>query len=98
MQLSVTTLPWPGFDPPGGLDVLADLRVGDYVVLDQVVVRRLTPDPGEDDPLAVRVDHVPSDQGMVAVRIYVDAEVGVVIDPVAADDGAGGVVDVDAVV
>src|SRR5262249_3117021 len=51
------------------LDVVADDRVRDQVVLDGVVVRALVDAvhevPREDDPLAVAVDHVPRDNRAV---------------------------------
>ena len=52
----------------------------------------------EDDPLAVAVDHVALDQGALSVGVELDPAVGVLVDPVVADDRVGRGLDVDAVV
>src|SRR4029079_1339079 len=47
---------------PVGLDVVTDHGVADHVPLDDIVVRRLPAEPGEQDPLAVAVDRVVRDR------------------------------------
>ena len=60
------------------LDVPAEHRVGDHVVLGDVPCRF----PSEDDPLAVAVDHVARDVRALRVGVHLHAAVGVVVDPV----------------
>ena len=81
-----------------GIHVPAQIRVGDHVAGHEVVAGDGRPDAGEDDPIAVRVDHVAGDRRAVGVRVELDAAVGIVIDPVAAHQRVAGLGKVDAMV
>ena len=77
---------------------MVDARVGQQVVVDVGVARRITVVPGEHDPLAVTVDHVVVHGGVPGVRVELNAAIGVVVDQVPFDPRAARRLDVDAMV
>src|SRR5205807_1581417 len=72
------------------LDVRSHARSRDQVVLDEVVARRTPAGTREDHALAVCVDHVVPDRGVLRVRVQRYAAVRVRVDPVPLYDGVVG--------
>jgi hypothetical protein len=78
-----------------GIDIVADGGIRDHVPRDDIAARRVSMVADEHDPLAVAVDHIADDPRASRAGVELDAPVGVVVDPVAADQCIPGVFDVD---